>query len=443
VFGDGFLWGVAAAAYQIEGAADEDGRGPSVWDTFCAEPGRIAGGDTGAVACDHYHRHAEDVALMRDLGVDSYRFSVSWPRVLPDGGKQVNRAGLDFYDRLVDELVAAGIQPACTLYHWDLPQALQDQGGWLNRDTAHRLADYATVVAERLADRVSMWMPLNEPMVVTLLGHAMGVHAPGQTLGLGALPVAHHQLLGHGLAVRALRAAGATNIGIANNHAPIWPATDGPADLAAAELADGLVNRVFADSILLGAYPEPFGAALPGPVADDLEIIAEPLDWYGINHYNPMRVAAPSPDDPQASVAGFGMVPITEYPLTDFGWPVVPDALRELLVEFHERYGDALPPVYVTENGASFADGPDADGRVADTRRIDYLDGYLGAVAAAIESGVDVRGYFLWSVMDNFEWAEGYGQRFGLVHVDFDTQKRTPKDSFGWYRDMIARHSRA
>ena len=439
VFPDGFLWGVSSSAYQIEGAVDEDGRGPSIWDGFTALPGTVLGGDTGRTATDHYHRYREDVALMRELGVGAYRFSVAWPRVLPDGAGAVNKAGLDFYDRLVDELCAAGIAPAVTLFHWDLPQGLEDDGGWLNRDTAQHLADYATVVGERLGDRVRMWMPLNEPMVVTLLGYAVGAHAPGRALMFEALPVAHHLLLGHGLATQALRAAGATNIGIANNHVPVWPASDSPGDRSAAALYDGLVNDLFAAPVLTGRYPtDELAIAMPGPVADDLKVIGTPLDWYGVNYYLPNRVAAPSATSGPTMVDGAAMpeglpfdFPMIEgYPTTDFGWPVVPAGLTETLTTLAERYPN-LPPVYLTESGCAYHDA------VHDKRRIDYLDGHLRALHDAIGAGVDVRGYFVWSIVDNFEWAAGYSQRFGLVHVDYDTLARTPKDSYYWYRDMI------
>ena len=442
----GFLYGVATAAYQIEGAATEDGRGPTVWDTFCAEPGRIRGGDTGEVACDHYHRYAEDVALMADLGVDAYRFSISWPRVQPTGAGPANRAGLDFYDRLVDALLAAGITPAVTLFHWDLPQALQDAGGWENRETAQRLADYAGLVAGRLGDRVGMWMPLNEPLVVTMLGHAIGVHAPGKELGFGALTVAHHLLLGHGLAVAALRAAGVGNIGIASNHGPTWAATDSAEDGEACDLYDTLVNRTFADPVLLGRYPDVVADLLPGPVDDDLRIISAPLDWFGLNYYRPTLVAAPGTGQGESVLDDVFLPPglpfelrrIPGVPTTGFGWPVVPDGLREILTAFRQRYGDRLPPVYVTENGCSYPDGPGPDGAVHDRARIDFLDAHLRAVAAAVAEGVDVRGYFAWSLMDNFEWAAGYGERFGLVHVDYATQARTPKDSYRWYQQLLA-----
>lgn len=443
-FPDGFLWGVSSSAPQIEGAADL--RGASTWDTFCREPGRVLNGDNADVATDHYHRYREDVALMRELGVDVYRLSVSWPRVFPDGHGDLDADGLGFYDRLVDELCANGIAPAVTLFHWDTPQAVEDRGGWLERDTAFRFADYVETVACRLGDRVRMWMPLNEPMVLTLFGYAVGAHAPGRELMFEALPVAHHQLLGHGLAVRALRAAGATNVGIANHHVPVWPASDSPADRSAAGLYDRLVNDMYSSPVLLGRYPgEELAYAMPGPVAEDLEIISSPLDFYGVNYYLPSKVAAPSSSSAPTVIDGVAMpegLPfdfpmIDGYPLTDFGWPVVPGGLHETLTTLAARYGDALPPVYVTEGGCAYADGPDEHGRVPDQRRISYLDGHLRAVRAAIDDGVDVRGYFVWTILDNFEWAVGYSQRFGLVHVDFDTLARTPKDSFYWYRDLI------
>ncbi|OLR93980.1 GH1 family beta-glucosidase [Actinokineospora bangkokensis] len=446
-FPDGFLWGVASAAYQVEGAVDEDGRGRSVWDTFCAEPGRVLDGATGAVAADHYHRYREDVALLRDLGVGAYRFSIAWPRVVPAGSGAVNPAGLDFYDRLVDELCAAGIAPAATLFHWDTPQALEDAGGWLSRGTAQRFGEYAAVVGERLGDRVRMWMPLNEPVVVTMFGYALGHHAPGRALGFQALPAAHHQLLGHGLAVQALRAAGCTGIGIASNHGPVWPASGSEDDESAAETYSALVNWLFADPVLRGEYPAPeLTALIPGPVAADLATIAQPLDWFGVNYYRPTRVGAAGGGG-ERDVEGAMLPPglpfeprrITEYPLTDFGWPIVPEGLAETVRMFRERYGDALPPLYITESGCSFHDPDPVDGRVPDQARIDYHDAHLRALHRAITEGADVRGYFAWAATDNFEWAAGYRERFGLVHVDYETQRRTPKDSYHWYRSIIQR----
>ncbi|WP_214108432.1 GH1 family beta-glucosidase [Acrocarpospora catenulata] len=424
-----FLWGTATAAYQIEGAVAEDGRGPSIWDTFAHQPGKIRDGHTGDTACDHYHRWPEDVELMAAAGLNAYRFSVAWSRVLPAGRGQVNAKGLDFYDRLVDALRARDIAPVLTLYHWDLPQALEDEGGWMNRDISGYFADYAGIVAERLSDRVEWWITLNEPFVHLVYGYALGTHAPGRTLFLDALPVAHHQLLGHGLAVQSLRAAGAEQVMITNNCTPVWPATDSPADLAAADAYDTLHNRLFTDPILIGKYPDMSAFGTLDAVQDgDLATIAQPLDGLGINYYNPTRIAAPTTD-----LLPFDDAGITGYPTTAFGWPVVPDGLRELLVTLKSRYGPALPPVHITENGCSH-DGLD------DRFRIDYLDGHLAALAQAQAEGVDVRGYFAWSLLDNFEWAEGYHQRFGLVHVDFATQARTPKASYHWLRQHLSQH---
>lgn len=426
-FPAGFLWGVSTSAHQIEGAADERER--SVWDTFTAEPGRVKDGSTAAVACDHYHRYREDVSLLAGLGVDAYRFSISWPRVRSEGG-------LDFYDRLVDELVGAGVRPVPTLFHWDLPVALHEKGGWLERDTASRFAEYVSLVADRLGDRVKKWITLNEPAEHTLFGHALGAHAPGKKLMFDALPVAHHQLLGHGLAVQALRASGATDIGIANSHGPTWPASQEQPDLEAADFYDLLLNRLFADPVLLGEYPSGLGDLMPGDVAADLKIISEPLDFYGVNYYAPTRVGAPQGEDIEfggltiPAELPFSVQEIENVPVTDFGWPVVPEGLTELLTAFHDRYGDRLPPVVITENGCSYQGVDDQD-------RIAYLDGHIRALHEAVEAGVDVRGYFVWSLMDNFEWAEGYARRFGLVHVDFETLARTPKASYAWYQELL------
>ncbi|WP_406176699.1 GH1 family beta-glucosidase [Streptomyces canus] len=426
-FPAGFLWGVSTSAHQIEGAADK--REQSVWDTFTAEPGRVKDGSTAAVACDHYHRYREDVSLLAGLGVDAYRFSISWPRVRSEGG-------LDFYDRLVDELVAAGVRPVPTLFHWDLPVTLQEGGGWLERDTASRFAEYVSLVADRLGDRVKKWITLNEPAEHTLFGHALGAHAPGKQLMFDALPAAHHQLLGHGLAVQALRASGATDIGIANSHGPTWPASQEQPDLEAADFYDLLLNRLFAEPVLLGEYPSGLGELMPGGVAADLKIISEPLDFYGVNYYAPTRVGAPQGEDIEfgglmiPAELPFSVQEIENVPVTDFGWPVVPEGLTELLTTFHDRYGDRLPPVVITENGCSYQGVDDQD-------RIAYLDGHVRALHQAVEAGVDVRGYFVWSLMDNFEWAEGYARRFGLVHVDFETLARTPKASYAWYQELL------
>jgi beta-glucosidase len=441
-FPPGFTWGVATAAYQVEGAVTEDGRGQSIWDTFCRQSGAIRDGDTGDVADDHYHRWPEDVALMAKLGIGTYRFSIAWPRIQPSGSGPSNAAGLDFYDQLTDALLARGITPMPTLYHWDLPQPLEDAGGWMTRDTAYRFAEYAALAADRLADRIPLWITLNEPFVVTAFGYALGIHAPGKSLMLDALCTAHHQLLGHGLATSALRAAGARQVAITNNYSPAWPATDQPADVAAADAYDALHNRMFTDPVLLGRYPglTSFGigdAGLECVRDGDLAVIAAPIDALGVNYYSPTRLSA-LPGSPLP----FQVEPILGYPMTAFGWPVIPAGLTELLTTLAKRYGDQLPAIYITENGCSVADEPDADGVIDDQPRITYLDAHIRAVADAMRAGVDVRGYLVWSLLDNFEWAEGFHQRFGLVHVDFATQRRTPKASFAWFRDLIAAESR-
>ncbi|MEU7026381.1 GH1 family beta-glucosidase [Streptomyces sp. NPDC046275] len=440
-FPAGFVWGASTAAYQIEGAAEEDGKGPSVWDTFVRRPGAVRDGHTGDVACDHYHRLDEDVALMRRLGLGAYRFSVSWPRVLPAGAGRVEPRGLDFYDRLVDALLGAGIEPTPTLYHWDLPQALEDRGGWLDRETAYRFGEYAAVVAERLGDRVGRWITLNEPFVHMSFGYGFGVHAPGRALLLDALPAAHHQLLGHGLAAAALRAAvpGAELL-VANNCTPVRLRADarGAADRAAAKAYNVLHNRLFNDPLLLGSYPDLSAYGTPDPTwggvvrEGDLDLIGAPLDGLGVNYYNPTWVTAPA--DPSAGLPFDLAEPEETYERTAFGWPVVPEGLTELLTGLASRYGSALPPVWITENGCSQPAG------LRDGARIAYLAGHLDALARAIGAGVDVRGYFAWSLLDNFEWAEGYHQRFGLVEVDFATGARTPRESFAWYRALIAAH---
>jgi beta-glucosidase len=448
-FPAGFHWGVATAAYQIEGAVDEDGRGVSIWDTFCQRPGAIADGQTGAVATDSYHRWEQDVGLLAGLGVTAYRFSIAWPRVQPEGRGAVNPAGLDYYERLTDALLAAGITPVPTLYHWDLPQPLEDDGGWMNRATAQRFADYAAIAAGRLADRIGLWITLNEPFIVTALGYSLGLHAPGRALMLDGLPTAHHQLLGHGLATTALRAAGARQVMLTNHYSPAWPASPSPADRDAARAYDILNNRMFTDPVLLGRYPDlaPYGLGGPGgPDGDDpasglacvrdgdLPVISARLDGLGVNYYNPTSLSA-QPGSPLP----FQAEPIPGYPVTGFGWPVIPAGLTELLGQLAERYGPALPPLYITENGCSHDDRPAADGTVDDQFRIDYVDAHLRAVHAAMTAGADVRGYFHWTLADNFEWNEGFRQRFGLVYVDHATQARLPKRSYRWYRDLIAR----
>jgi len=433
-----FRWSAATAAFQIEGSRAADGRGRSIWDDFVDTRGAVRDGATADPGPDSYRRHAEDVRLLASLGVDRYRFSISWVRVQPEPGGPILQAGLDYYRRLADDLLAAGVTPFATLYHWDLPSAIEERGGWLERDTAERFGEYAEIVAQALGDRIRHWYTLNEPVSTSLQGYAVGTLAPGRQLLFGSLPTVHHQLLGHGLALRALRAAGADEVGIVNNHTLVLPASGTDADLSAAAVYDALHNRVFADPVLTGAYPdlEAFGIP-PMPVAEgDLDLISAPADFYGINFYNPTTVAAA----PDGHPVPFEIVPTPGTPVTGFGpeWPIVPSALTDLLLAFRERYGDRLPPLVIGENGASFPEPDHVDGPVADADRIDYLAGHIDAVGAAVRAGVDVREYTVWSLLDNFEWADGWSQRFGLVHVDFDTAARTPKESFDWYRALIA-----
>jgi beta-glucosidase len=437
-----FLWGVATSAQQIEGAAGEDGRGESIWDRFASVPGRIADGSDPAVACDHYHRWREDLDLLRRLGVGAYRFSIAWPRVLPDGRGKINPAGLDFYDALVDALLAAGIRPFATLYHWDLPQALQERGGWNTRDTAAAFADYAAVVGRRLGDRVLHWATHNEPWCVATLGHEAGEHAPGHRDPAEALRVGHHLLVSHGWAAQVLRqSAPGAAVGIVLIFSPAYPASDDDADREAARRFDGAFNRWYLEPLLRGRYPEDAVADrvrrghLPGPELPfvrrgDLQAIASPLDFLGVNYYSRVVVRAGEGGEPVA----VPVAPVEER--TDMGWEVFPDGLRDLLLRLHREY---RPPVlYVTENGMSHTVAPDAAGRVADARRIDYLRAHVAAMREAMAAGVPLGGYFVWSLLDNWEWARGYGQRFGLYHVDYATQRRLPKDSAAWYRDLVA-----
>lgn len=447
----GFTVGVATSAFQVEGAVREGGRGPSTWDEFMAQKGRILDGSTAAVATDHYHRYREDVALMKELGLDSYRFSLAWPRIQPGGTGQASREGVAFYDRLLDELLTAGIRPMVTLYHWDTPEPLQHVGGWMKRDTAKRFGDYALLAAEAFGDRVDSWVTINEPATVTLNGYALGVHAPGATMLFDALPAAHHQLLGHGLAVQALRAVGVKGaIGITNVHSPVVPARDKATDRFFAKVFDTVHNRIFADPVLLGNYPKPpLGSgklfrALEEVSSEDLATIHQPLDFYGLNYYMPTRIQAGTPKtgetpDGEAAVmrnVPFSIMPWPEFAKTGFGWPVAPEYLGIALAELAERYGEALPPVYITEGGVSYPDAS-SDGVFHDSKRIDYLAEHL-AVALDGAPGIDLRGYYVWSLLDNWEWAAGFSQRFGLVHVDFDTQERTPKDSYRWLQQVLA-----
>jgi beta-glucosidase len=451
-FPPGFRWGVATAAYQIEGAATADGRGPSIWDTFAIVPGHIADGSDGLVACDHYHRWPEDLDLLAWLGVGAYRFSLSWPRILPGGGTRVETRGLDFYDRIVDGLLARGIDPVVTLYHWDLPQPLEDVGGWAERDTAWRFADLALAAHARLGDRVSSWITLNEPWCSAFLGYASGVHAPGRRDPAAALRATHHLLLGHGLAVAALRAAGsAAEVGITLNLYPVHAASEDPADLDAARRLDGMQNRIFLDPVLRGAYPDDvlddlgaIGFNHDHIKAGDLDIIGVPIDVLGVNYYSSFRVRSPDPDDlahPHRSGSPWVGCDDVEFvsqhlPLTHMDWEVDPDGLRQMLVRLNSHYD--CPPVVITENGAAYRDLPDRTGEVADPERIAYVESHLRAALAAIGEGAPLRGYFLWSLLDNLEWAWGYSRRFGVIHVDFATQQRTPKASAHRYREIVA-----
>jgi beta-glucosidase len=440
-FPEGFRFGVATAAYQIEGAVREDGRSESIWDRFCRVPGAIAGGDTGDTACDHYHRWRDDLDLIASMRMESYRFSISWPRVQPDGRGPLNQRGVAFYRRLVEGLLDRGIEPVATLYHWDLPQARQDAGGWTSRDTVERFADYAAAMGEALGDAVGGWITHNEPWVVAFLGHAHGVKAPGVRDWPTALTVSHHLLASHGLAVDALRARipAGTPVGITLNLHPARPASPSEEDRAAARLHDGHQNRWFLDPVLRGRYPEdvlaqyerrfgPLGAVQDG----DLELASRPIDFLGVNYYFPVRVRS-EPRNPPLGTEALAPAP----PLTAMGWPIDPSGLHEVLNRVRRDYGDV--PIYITENGSAFDDGPVRNGCIEDPERLAFLQDHLAAVGRALADGVDVRRYFAWSLLDNFEWEHGYSKRFGLVGVDYETQRRVPKRSGLWYRDYIAR----
>lgn len=436
-FPEDFLWGTATASYQIEGARDEGGKGESIWDRFSHTPDKIKNNETGDVACDHYHRYRDDVALMRDLKLNAYRFSISWPRILPEGKGKVNREGMDFYSKLVDELLAAGITPLATLYHWDLPYALHEKGGWTNRDIAGWFGDYASCVAEGLADRVKLWTTMNEPGIFSLLGYMIGDHAPGIKDPLQYFPASHHINLAHGQGVMAIRAASSSaQVGTVLQVPPVYPSTDSEEDIRAARLMDGLMNRWYAEPVLIGSYPRDL-LELIKPLCKieegDMEKIFQPLDFAGMNIYT--RIFAKHDKDVpllEATIDFAHKVEGAEY--TTYGWEVYPHSIYESLLRFKNEWGD--PVVYVTENGAA-CDDKVIDGEVDDRPRIEYLEKYLAEVRHALDDGVKVKGYFLWSFMDNFEWSQGYSIRFGLVHVDHDTQKRTPKKSAFWYRDMI------
>ncbi|MFE7232782.1 GH1 family beta-glucosidase [Streptomyces sp. NPDC057596] len=451
-FPPAFLWGAATSAYQIEGAVREDGRTPSIWDTFSHTPGKTAGGETGDIAVDHYHRYRDDVALMADLGLNAYRFSISWPRVQPTGRGPAVQVGLDFYRRLVDELLERGIKPAVTLYHWDLPQELEDAGGWPERETALRFAEYAQIVGEALGDRVEQWITLNEPWCTAFLGYGSGVHAPGRTEPAATLRAAHHLNLAHGLGAQALRSVmpARNSVAVSLNSSVVRTVSQDPADLAAARKIDDLANGVFHGPMLHGAYPATLLEATSS-ITDwsyvldgDLRTAHQPLDALGLNYYTPALVSAADTTSEGPRADGHGASAHSPWPgaddvafhqtpgdRTEMGWTIDPSGLHELIM----RYSQEAPGValYVTENGAAYDDKVDADGRVHDPERIAYLHSHLAAVRRAITDGADVRGYYLWSLMDNFEWAYGYGKRFGAVYVDYSTLARIPKSSAHWY----------
>ncbi|WP_369213549.1 GH1 family beta-glucosidase [Streptomyces flavofungini] len=437
-FPNDFAWGTATSAYQIEGAVAEDGRSPSIWDTFSHRPGTIDNGDHGDEACDHYHRWREDIALMRRLGTNAYRLSVAWPRIVPGGDGAVNAKGLAFYDRLIDGLLEAGIMPSVTLYHWDLPQALQDRGGWPRRETAEHFAAYAAVVAERLGDRVTHWTTLNEPLCSAWIGHLEGVMAPGLTDLTAAVRASYHLLLGHGLAAQAVRAAApGARVGIVNNLSTVEPATQRPEDIAAARRMDGHTNRWWLDPVHGRGFPadmrEVYGVDLPEQ-RGDAETIAAPLDWLGLNYYFPATVT----DDPDGPAPYARQIRREGVPRTGMDWEVDAGGMENLLLRLTEEYGARR--LYVTENGSAYPDVMGADGTIEDTGRADYLVQHLAACARAVRKGAPLAGYFAWSLLDNFEWAYGYDKRFGLVHVDYRTQQRTIKGSGHLYADIIRAH---
>jgi beta-glucosidase len=438
-FPNRFVWGTATSAYQIEGACQEDGRGVSIWDTFCHTPGKIYKGHTGDTASNHYHLWKEDVQIMSELGLNAYRFSISWPRIFPYGKGQVNPPGLDFYDRLVDNLLNAGIQPYPTLYHWDLPQAMQDEGGWDNRETIHHFAEYARVVADRLGDRIPFWITHNEPFVTAFAGHYTGEHAPGIQNITTALRVAHHLLLSHGLAAQAIRASTKSqgSVGIALDLSPVHPASDADSDKHAASLSDGMKNRLFLDPVMRGEYPKDIlgliESMFPGHQLiqpDDLEWISIPVDFLGINYYSREVIQY----DSQSTMMN---MKITQPVGNEYSqmWEIYPPGLYEILMRVWQDYHPAN--IFITENGIPVPDDLDADGRIRDYRRIWYLRDHLAQAHRALVDGVPLRGYFAWSLMDNFEWAYGYRMRFGLVYVDFETQKRIVKESGHWYSNLV------
>ena len=443
-----FIWGAATSSYQIEGAAYEDGRGPSIWDTFCKTPGKVANGDTGDVANDHYHRYLEDIALMKELGLKSYRFSFAWPRMFPNGDGVREERGFAFYDRLIDALLEAGIEPLATLYHWDLPQALQDKGGWTNRDIVKAFADYSTAVVEHFGDRVKKWTPINEPWVVSWLGYGIGIHAPGVKDRKSAFAAAHHTVLAHIASTNAMCAVRSDILTgpVLNQANSIADNPKDPVQAHALAIADAHQNTFWMDAFMKGSYPQilldTYGDELASVIKPgDLESATVKNDFIGINYYFDNYIHPSKGGGNQwHSIAGLFGLDIDETapgPLTDMGWPLTPFGLKNLLVRWHKEYGSALPDLFITENGVAYDEGISEDGKCHDQRRIDYLSTHLAAVAGAIAEGSPVKGYYQWSLMDNFEWALGYEKRFGIVHVDFDTQKRTIKDSGYFYADTI------
>ena len=435
-----FLWGAATAAYQIEGAVSEDGRGVSIWDQFAATPGKISQDDNGDIAANHYHLASEDVAIMAQLGLGAYRFSISWPRILPTGRGSVNAAGLDFYDRLVDTLLAHEIQPFVTLYHWDMPLTLHNNGGWLQRDTAYAFADYAEIVAMRLGDRVKNWITHNEPWCAAYLGYGIGIHAPGIQDKQAAVVAGHHILLSHGLAVPRLRAhiAATAQVGIALNFTPVYPADHRPETLRDVARSDAFGNRWFLDPLYRGNYPEHLFEDMqlaPPPIEDgDLATIAVPIDFLGVNNYSRSLVNGSLVPVLADSCTTVSPVPGACY--TEMAWEVYPQALRDLLLRLHHEYH--VPALYITENGAAFTDQWDGSSDVvSDPRRVAFLQDHISSIADAVKQGVPVGGYFVWSLMDNFEWAEGYSKRFGIVYIDYSTQRRVIKESGRWYSAFI------
>ncbi|MCY0951347.1 GH1 family beta-glucosidase [Streptomyces sp. H27-S2] len=437
-FPQDFAWGTATSAYQIEGAVKEDGRGPSIWDAFSHTPGKVDNGDTGDEACDHYHRWPQDIALMKQLGTNAYRMSIAWPRIVPDGSGPVNARGLDFYDKVIDGLLEAGITPSVTLYHWDLPQALQDRGGWTVRETAEHLATYTSAVAERLGDRVTHWATLNEPLCSGWIGHLEGRMAPGLTDLTAAVRASYHLLLGHGLATQALRAAApGAQIGLVTNHSTVVPATNHPEDLAAAARMDGHTNRWWLDPVYGRGFPTDmqalYGVELPERPGD-LDTIAAPLDWHGLNYYFPATVA----NDATGPVPFAREVRLPDVPRTGLDWQIDATGIESLLLRLTNDYG--VRKLYVTENGSAFPDTVGPDGAVDDPERTAYLEQHLAACARAVRQGAPLAGYYAWSLLDNFEWAYGYDKRFGLVHVDYATQHRTVKTSGRRYADIVRSH---